>query len=348
MLVVAVAYPFSSVGPDTVGGAEQILTALEGALVRAGHRSVVIAREGSVCQGTLIPVPAWSVIDEGARIAAYARVRETIADVVRRFPVDLIHFHGLDFTEYLRAVPEDGPPSLATLHLPPHLYPREALFPRRPSTWLHCVSESQQRTCPAGVSLLPPVPNGVDLQAFLPGPRKGRFALALGRICREKGYHEGIDAVREAGIPMVLAGEVFPYEDHQRYFREEIAPRLGGGVRFLGPLGLRRKRRLLAAARCLIVPSRIAETSSLVAMEALACGTPVVAFRAGALPEIVDSGRTGFLVSDVYEMAQAIRDAGALDPAECRGEAERRFSAEIMVSRYFDLYRRLIAQPVHA
>ncbi len=344
LTVLSVAYPFAPVGPDAVGGAEQILTALDGALVRAGHRSVVIAREGSVCRGALIPVPAWSAIDEGAKIAAYPRVRQAISEVLRRFPVDLIHFHGLDFAQYL---PEDGPPALATLHLPPHLYSRQALFPRRPSTWLHCVSESQQRACPAGLSLLPPVPNGVDLQAFRPGPRKRRFALALGRICPEKGYHEGIDATRQAGIPLVLAGEVFPYEEHQRYFREEIEPRLGDGVRFLGPLGFRRKRRLLAAARCLVVPSRIAETSSLVAMEALACGTPVVACRAGALPEIVEHGRTGLLVSDVPEMARAIRDAGALDPAECRREAERRFSSELMIRRYFDLYRQLAARPVH-
>ncbi|HEY0511578.1 MAG TPA: glycosyltransferase family 4 protein [Thermoanaerobaculia bacterium] len=348
LTVLSVAYPFASVGPDAVGGAEQILTALEGALVRAGHRSIVIAREGSVCRGALLPLPAWSTIDEGAKIAAYARVREAIAEVVRRFPVDLIHFHGLDFAEYLSGVPKDGPPALATLHLPSHLYPREALFPSRPLTWLHCVSGSQQADCPAGIPLLPPVPNGVDLARFRPSSHKRPFALSLGRICREKGYHEGIDAARQADVPMVLAGKIFSYADHERYFREEIAPRLGDGVRFLGPLGFRRKRRLLAAARCLVVPSRIAETSSLVAMEALACGTPVVAFRIGALPEIVDHGRTGFLVSDIPEMARALRDVGMLDPAECRRQAERRFSAELMISRYFDLYRRLTAQPVHA
>jgi glycosyltransferase involved in cell wall biosynthesis len=192
------------------------------------------------------------------------------------------------------------------------------------------------------------VPNGVDLSVLRPGPRKHRFALSLGRICREKNFHQALDAAREAGVPILLAGEVFAYANHQRYFREEIEPRLGRGARFLGPLGLAPKRRLLAAARCLVVPSRIAETSSLVTMEALACGTPVVAFRTGALPDLVAHGRTGFLVSDVHEMARALRDVEAIDPAECRREAERRFSSELMISRYFDLYRQLVPQAVHA
>jgi glycosyltransferase involved in cell wall biosynthesis len=345
MLVLEVAYPFAPVGPDAVGGAEQILTALDSALVCAGHRSVVIAGEGSSCRGTLLPMPALKALDARSQAAGHAHVRRAIAEALERLPVDLIHFHGVDFPAYL---PPDGPPALATLHLPVHLYPAEALFPRRLGTWLHCVSESQRRDCPPGAPLLATVPNGVDLTALRPGPRKRGFALCLGRICREKGYHEALDAAREAGVPLILAGEVFPYEDHRRYFREEIAPRLGPGARFLGPLGLARKRRLLAAARCLIVSSRVAETSSLVAMEALACGTPVVAFRTGALPEIVEHGRTGFLVSGVPEMAQALRNVETLAPAACRREAERRFSAETMISRYFDLYRQLVAQTVHA
>ena len=342
MLVVEVAYPFAPVGPDAVGGAEQILTALDAAL---GHRTVVVAQEGSVCRGALVPIPALKNLDERSRAEGHAHVRRAIAEALERFPVDLIHFHGVDFPAYL---PPDGPPVLVTLHLPVHLYPAEALFPRRPGTWLHCVSESQRRDCPPGAPLLATVPNGVDLAALRPGPRKRGFALCLGRICREKGYHEAMDAAREAGLPLILAGEVFPYADHRRYFREEIEPRLGKEARFLGPLGLARKRRLLAAARCLIVPSRIAETSSLVSMEALACGTPVVAFRAGALPEIVEHGRTGFLVSDVPEMTQALKNVDALDPATCRREAERRFSAETMISRYFELYRQIATRPVHA
>jgi len=338
LTILSIAYPFAPMGPDAVGGAEQILSTIDSGLVRAGHRSIVIAREGSVCQGELTSFPVAEVLDEAGQGAGHVHVRRAIARALERFPVDVMHFHGVDFASYL---PADGPPALATLHLPLHLYPPQALFPRRPGTWIHCVSESQQRGCPPGAPLVPPVPNGVDLNVFRPAHRKRGYALAMGRICPEKGFHEALDAARQAGVSIVLAGEVFPYENHRRYFREEIQPRLGQGAHFAGPLGLRRKHRLLAAARCLVVPSRISETSSLVSMEALACGTPVVAFRTGALPEVVEHGRTGLLVSSVEEMAQALRDVAALDSAECRRDAERRFSADVMISRYLERYRQL-------
>jgi len=345
LTLLSVAYPFAPVGSDAVGGAEQILATLDRSLTRAGHRSIVIAQEGSSCQGTLLPIPKPADLGQQAQAAGHVHVRRAIAEALARFPVDLIHFHGVDFASYL---PSGGPPALATLHLPPHLYPREALIPSRPQTFLHCVSESQMRACPPGAPLMPSIPNGVDLEALRPEGRKRSYALSLGRICPEKGYHDGIEAAREAGIRLILAGDVFPYENHQRYFQEKIRTRLGKGVRFLGPQGLGSKRRLLASARCLVVPSHVPETSSLVSMEALACGTPVVAFRTGALPEVIDHGRTGFLVSDIHEMAQALREVGSIDPAECRREAERRFSSDLMVSRYLDLYHRLAAQPVHA
>jgi glycosyltransferase involved in cell wall biosynthesis len=344
LTLLSVSYPFAPVGPDAVGGAEQILATLDRSLTRAGHRSIVIAQEGSRCQGTLLPIPKPKDLGRDAQAEGHVHVRRAIARALERFPVDLIHFHGVDFASYL---PPGGPPVLATLHLPPHLYPREALSPQRPQTFLHCVSQSQTRACPPGSPLMPSIPNGVDLEALRPGPRKRSYALSLGRICPEKGYHDGIDAARKARVRLVLAGEVFPYENHQRYFQEKIRPRLGRGVRFLGPQELGPKQRLLASARCLMVPSHVPETSSLVSMEALACGTPVVAFRTGALPEVIDHGRTGFLVSDVHEMAQALREVGSIDPAECRREAERRFSSDLMVSRYLELYRQLVAQPVH-
>jgi glycosyltransferase involved in cell wall biosynthesis len=172
---------------------------------------------------------------------------------------------------------------------------------------------------------------------------KRSFAIALGRICPEKGFHIAIYAAKRADIPLLLAGDIFAYETHQRYFREEIVPRLDGQRRFIGPIGLRRKRRLLAAARCLLIPSLVSETSSLVAMESLACGTPVIAFPAGALPEIIEHGRTGFLVRDAHEMAAAIRLANTLDAKACRQVAESRFSAERMCRQYSEAYQRIAA-----
>jgi glycosyltransferase involved in cell wall biosynthesis len=141
-------------------------------------------------------------------------------------------------------------------------------------------------------------------------------------------------------VPLVLAGKVFPYEAHENYFRTDIQPRLGLRHVYLGPVGREEKLRLYANARCVVVPSTVPETASLVALEALACGAPVVAFRAGALPDVVTDGRTGFLVGSVDQMAGAIARAHEIDPEECRRSVRDRFSAARMSDQYLAMYRR--------
>jgi glycosyltransferase involved in cell wall biosynthesis len=339
LTVLNIAFPFAPVGLDAVGGAEQVLAQLDAALVRAGHRSVVVACAGSRPAGTLvaIPRPAGAITD-AVRHRMHAAQRRAIEGALRRWPVDLVHMHGIDFHAYL---PPPGPPVLVTLHLPPEWYPPEIFRRERPGTFLHCVSASQRARCPSGARLLPDVPNGVALDAPAPRHARRRFALALGRICPEKGFHLALDAARRAGVPLLLAGQTFPYEAHESYFAREIAPRLDASRRFIGPIGPVRKRRLLSAARCVLAPSLAPETSSLVAMEALACGTPVIAFPSGALPEIVEHGRTGFIVRNEQEMAEAIPMAARIEREACRAAARRRFSLERTVERYFALYRHL-------
>jgi glycosyltransferase involved in cell wall biosynthesis len=168
--------------------------------------------------------------------------------------------------------------------------------------------------------------------------------LLLSRICPEKNLHEGLDAARLARVPVLLAGEASQYEAHVRYLNQEIKPRLGHGARLLGPVSGTRKRRLLAAARCLLLPTVAPETSSLTAMEALAAGTPVIAYRSGAIPEIIEDGRTGFLVNNATEMAEAIQHAGEISPAVCCAAAASRFSLQRMIDSYRALYTRIMAE----
>jgi glycosyltransferase involved in cell wall biosynthesis len=170
---------------------------------------------------------------------------------------------------------------------------------------------------------------------------KERYALVLGRICPEKGVHIAISAAVRAGVPLVIAGKVFPYPAHLEYFEHAVRPRLDSMHRYIGPIGGKKKHRILAAARCLIVASLVPETSSLAAMEALAAGTPVVAFTRGALPEIIDHGKTGFLVSDEDEMVAAIEAADRLSPQACRAAARERFDVRRMIDGYFAAYNRI-------
>lgn len=343
MHVVSVAYPFAPVGPDAVGGAEQVLTALDGALVQAGHRSSVIACAGSHVAGTLVALPVpEGPIDQATRAKTHAAVRQAISETLARGRVDLLHLHGIDFSDYL---PAGGPPVLTTLHLPPAWYSAASLSPSRPDIWLHGVSDTQHRAllalAPDARALLPPIGNAVPVVALAARHARRGFALMLGRICPEKGQHLALQAARVAGIGLLIGGQVFPYDAHRRYFEDQVRPLLDRHRRFLGPLHFARKRRLLSAARCLLVPSLAAETSSLVTMEALACGTPVVAFDAGALPEIVADGHTGFIVRDLAGMVAGIARVGEIAAQACRAAAQARFDWPRMTDAYLARYRQL-------
>lgn len=340
LTVLQVAFPFAAVGVDSVGGAEQVLAACDAAVVRAGHNSIVVACEGSKVAGELIAVPKISRGgDAAARHAAHTVHRKSIDAAIARFGVDVVHCHGIDFAGYL---PAEGADVLVTLHLARSLYDEAALRQDRAGTYFNCVSRNQHAACRGVPNLLAPIINGVDIERLRPDREaRRRHALVLARICPEKGVHLAIEAAKQADSDLVVAGEVFPYAAHERYFADEVRPRLDSRRVFVGPASFQEKRKLLQSARCLLIPSLIDETSSLVAMEALACGTPVMAFRRGALPEIVEDDVTGLLVSDVAEMAAAIAKADAFQPSACVSAARRRFSAARMTSEYVDLYERL-------
>ena len=334
MTVLSVAYPLFPVNADSGGGAEQILFLTERGLVAAGHRSVVVAARGSQVSGELIETQvADGEITDELRQWAQAEHRRAIAKALREQHVDLIHFYGLDFYEYL---PECRIAKLATLHLPVAWYP-QSIFELRDVT-LNYVSYSQ-----AAGRAEPVIPNGVDVERYAEQFTKQDYLLTLGRICPEKGTDVALRVAHRLDLPMVVAGPVHEFEFHRKFFREQVEPLLDEKRRYMGPVGLREKPELLGSACCLLIPSSAAETSSLVAMEAMSAGTAVVAFRSGALPEVVEDGVTGFLCDTEEGMIEAVNHVGEISREECRARVRAQFSSDRMTAEYLQLYCELVA-----
>lgn len=345
--VLSIAFPFAPVGPQLVGGAEQILSDLDTALVARGDRSLVVACQGSQPEGTLFPLelPPRESLDDADRMLCRANFHRALDRVFASHRVDLIHAHSMDLYGY--EFPSEVP-LLITLHLPIEWYRQETLHAYLRRARFCYVSESQKQM---GLRILgdaPVIANGVQIPPA-PKARKANFAVVMGRICPEKNAHAALEAGTMARTRVVIGGRVFPYRAHKAYFEEKVQPLIAASCppvdhRFLGPLCPARRRSVLERAKCLLHPTLAPETSSLVAMEALAAGTPVIAYRSGALPEIVDDGVTGFVVDSAEEMARAISKVGSISPDRCRRAAENRFSKDRMINRYFNLYESILRE----
>ncbi|HZY62966.1 MAG TPA: glycosyltransferase [Edaphobacter sp.] len=346
LTILSVGYSFAPVGPNCVGGAEQVLTVLDQALVKSGNTSLVLACEGSIAAGKLFILPSirHEFRDDAEDGWLKGNFQALLGNVLSTNHIDLIHMHGLDFYRY--KLPTNIP-VLVTLHLPFSWYPSEIWKQLPSNVQLQCVSETQRRSCLSELCEAVVIGNGVEVSPEEKKKTTSNFAVTLGRICPEKNQHAALEAGSQADTPVILGGQVFPWTEHKRYFCEKIKPLLAkerGPIKhkFAGVLAPQERHTLLGQAKCLLHPTLAPETSSLVAMEALAEGTPVIAYRSGALPEIVEDGVSGFLVESVEEMADAIRRIHAIRPEACKEIAARRFSRERMVHQYFDLYEDMV------
>lgn len=223
---------------------------------------------------------------------------------------------------------------LATLHLPRVLYGEQAFQGLADNVYFNCVSDSQRAEFTDLPRVLGVVRNGIAAERFARGGRKSGYVLWLGRVCPEKAPHLAIEAAKLARLPIVVAGQVYPFRWHQDYWEQKVKPLIDGDrVRWVPLPSFAEKTKLLREARALLVTSQVAETTSLVALEALASGTPVIAFRAGALAEVVPKG-TGFIVGGVEEMSAACRQVSGIRALDCRAWVAQQYSARAMADGY--------------
>jgi len=348
--ILYIAYPLLQVHDESAGGAEQILWTLEHEMARSGAHTTVAASGGSRVSGELFSTgdPCTQPDDyERRHVEHEDRVVEFVNRRAREGEAfDLIHDHSGSF--WKRAAEIDTP-VLVTLHLPRSFYPEGSFNDVPANVSFNCVSDSQARSFADLDALAGVVPNGIALDFFESaasgvaqnGDHQG--LLWLGRICEEKAPHLALEIAAQAGRPITLAGQVYPFSYHQRYFAREVSPRLRSmpNARFISAPPAELKRRLLRESQALLITTLAEETSSLVAMEAAACGTPVVAFRKGALPEVVREGVTGFLVEDAAQAVVALQNISSISSETCVQHAQKNFSALEMVERYCRLYDRL-------
>ena len=343
--ILYIAYPLLTVSEESAGGAEQMLWTLEREMAARGISTIVAASAGSCVSGELFSTgdPCTQPDDferrnreHQERIIESVRVR---AWQGRTF--DLVHDQSGSF--WPRAAEIDVP-VLATLHLPRHFYQPQYFENLPANVSFNCVSESQAREFSGLKSRLNVVPNGIPLERFQANLGSRNGLLWLGRICEEKGAHLALEIAARAGLTISIAGQVYPFTYHQQYFEREIAPRLGKmpNATWLSSPSATQKRQLLRESQAVLMTSLVNETSSLVAMEAAASGTPVIAFRCGALPEIIQEGVTGFLVDGVDEAIQALKKIEQIKPEECIRHAREHFSSKTMTQAYARLYAQLL------
>ncbi|WCB92473.1 Glycogen synthase [Baekduia alba] len=345
--IAMLAPPWIAVPPPGYGGVESVVSALTEALVALGHDVTLFCAPGSVSAARVTPLldvahphEIERALYESDHVArAFAAIEPH--DGARAF--DVVHDHS-GFTALALADRLDTP-FVHTLHGPfdPGTGPFYAGHGRKAA--LVAISAAQLRSAPNGVVADAIIRNPVDVAAWPLRETKDEYLLWVGRMNAEKGPHRAIAAAREAGVPLVLAGVIQPGQE--AFFAAEVAPHVDGDrVRFVGEVGGATKRALFAGARGLLMPIRWAEPFGMVMIEALACGTPVVAFGEGAAPEVVVDGVTGFLVADEGEMAAAVARLPALSARACRDWVVDHCDAAVIASAYAELYTSVAAHPV--
>jgi glycosyltransferase involved in cell wall biosynthesis len=323
------------VPPPRYGGIEWIVALLADGLVERGHEVTLFASGDSTTKATLA-----SVFEDAPSEFIGTTLHElhhALDCFERASEFDIVNDHSGPLAAALGAGSQA--PVVHTVHGPLNrrageLYEQFDRF--APRVGLISLSMNQRAPLPH-LNWVANCPNALDLSLYPVHPHKGDYLLFIGRMSPDKGAHRAIEVAQKVGLPLKLAGKMQELREEE-YFDAAVRPHLGGDIEYLGEVSHEEKVDLLQNARVTLFPIEWAEPFGLVMIESMACGTPVIATRHGAVPEVIQEGRTGAIVEEHTEMAGVIDRADAIDPLECRRYVEERFSKERMVADYEAAY----------
>lgn len=343
MRIAQLAPLYESVPPRYYGGTERVVSYLTEALVAAGHDVTLFAAGDSITSARLVASWPASLRLSGARDTLLPHVLQMEQLLAERDRFDVVHFH----TDYLQMpfMRRWRVPHLTTLHGRLDLPELVPLFATYPETPLVSISDAQRAPLPH-LNWLATVHHGLPRDLLQPTYAPGSYLAFVGRISPEKGVDRAIEIARRCQLPLRIAAKVS--EADVAYYDSEIRPLLDDPlVDFVGEIAEADKGAFFGGAAALLTPIDWPEPFGLVMIEALACGVPVIAFRRGSAPEIVEEGVSGFLVDDVNGAVRAVGQLDHISRHRCRERFERRFSADRMARHYVALYRELAADVRH-
>lgn len=341
MRIAQIAPLHEAVPPRLYGGTERIVAYLTDGLVARGHDVTLFASADTQTGARLVPVRERAIrLDPRPLISGHAAHLSMLDEVRRRADsFDILHFH-IDLMHFPFFESLAGR-TVTTLHGRLDIGDLAGAYARWPGYPLVSISDAQRRFLP-DASWLGTVHHGVPADLFQPSPRSGSYLAFLGRISPEKRPDRAIAVAARSGMPLRIAAKIDPVD--QAYWDEVIAPLVAAhaNVEFIGEIGDADKSAFLGGAAALLFPIDWPEPFGLVMIEAMACGTPVIAWKNGSVPEVIEQGVTGHVVSSEDEAVAAVRTLDRLDRAAIRRVFERRFSTEVMTAAYEDLFKGLL------
>ena len=340
MRIAQIAPLYEAVPPKLYGGTERVVSYLTEALVDEGHDVTLFASGDSVTSAKLDACwPRALRLDPTIRdaLAPHILMMEKVRRVAHEF--DVLHFH-LDYMPFPLFSTMDTP-FVTTLHGRLDLPELQPVFDAFSGAPVVSISDSQRLPLPQA-NWLSTIYHGLPEQLLTPqAHKKPEYLAFLGRICPEKRVDTAIKIAAQSGLPLKIAAKVDKAD--QDYFKREIEPLLSQAhVEFVGEINEAQKPEFLSGAKALLFPIDWSEPFGLVMIESMACGTPVIAFNRGSVPEVIDHGVTGYIVEDVQGAVAALQRLDELSRSEIRAQFERRFSSKTMARNYVDAYSALI------